>query len=72
MSLSFGTGGGAASPLSRLRERVASECEPGEGSCGSTPLPLAFARDPLPASRGEGAKPQQGDGRESERACDDS
>jgi len=47
----------AASPLSRLRERVPSECEAGEGLALSEedPLPAAFGGDPLPQA-GEGKK----------------
>ena len=39
---------GATCPLSRLRERVASECEPGEGSCCSAPLPPRLRSGPSP------------------------
>jgi hypothetical protein len=47
----------AASPLSRLRERVPSEREAGEGLASSdeNPLPAAFGGDPLPQA-GEGKK----------------
>src|SRR3954453_22227070 len=47
----------ASEGLSRLRERVASEGEPGEGSCNcGTPLPPRIRSGPSPSFAGRGDK----------------